>query len=127
MLILDRAGRLRIYKNGALNPTAALDISAKVCSNSERGLLGVAVDPSFTPAVNNYIYLYYTFAKFGVCDTSGPNTPVNRVSRFTLAADDTVSSASEVFLIDNIHSPAGNHNARRRPVRQGRQPVRDGR
>ena len=110
LVIAARAGNLRIYKNGALQPNAALTIAfSKLCTNEERGLLGLAVDPSF--ASNHYIYLYYTFNKFGDCATSGPNTPVNRVSRFTLSDNDVADPASELVLIDNIPSPTGMHNA----------------
>ena len=110
LLITTQPGTLRVYENGALLPTSALNISANICANSERGLLGVAVDPDFANPTNHFIYLYYTFKKFGVCDTSGMNTPVNRVSRFVLGNNNVVDPASETVLIDNIPSPAGNHN-----------------
>jgi len=100
MLVATQGGRLRVYQDGALRPTPALDLAAQLCTNSERGLLGVAVDPAF--AANRSIYLYYTFNNGGVC--------VNRVARYTLADDNTVDPASETVLIDNIPSPGGNHN-----------------
>ncbi|HEX9670838.1 MAG TPA: PQQ-dependent sugar dehydrogenase, partial [Thermoanaerobaculia bacterium] len=63
LLITSQGGTLRVYQNGALLPTPALTLPAsQVCSNSERGLLGVAVDPAFP--CNNFIYLFYTFNKF---------------------------------------------------------------
>ena len=65
MLVATQPGQLRVYKNGELLQTPALDLSGKICTNSERGLLGVAVDPNFS--TNHYVYLYYTFNKFGVC------------------------------------------------------------
>ena len=107
LLVTSQSGVLRIYKNGALLGTA-LNISSKVCSNSERGLLGVAVDPAF--ATNRHIYLYYTFNKFATCETGTTKVPVNRVSRFTLADNNTVDPASEVVLVNNIPSTGGNHN-----------------
>src|SRR5829696_6684034 len=48
MLIATQPGRLLVFRDGALRTAPVLDISAKVCSNSERGLLGVAVDPAFS-------------------------------------------------------------------------------
>ena len=111
MLVATQPGQLRMYKNEQLLQTPALDISSKICANSERGLLGVAVDPNFS--TNKYVYLYYTYNKFGVCPTGQPtdaNNPVNRVSRFVMTGD-TVDPATEKVLIDNIPSPAGNHNA----------------
>src|SRR5215211_361660 len=66
LLVTSEPGRLRIYKDGALLANPALDISSKVCTNGARGLLGIAVDPNF--ATNNFIYLFYTFKKYGVCE-----------------------------------------------------------
>jgi glucose/arabinose dehydrogenase/PKD repeat protein len=104
LLITTQPGRLRVYQNGALVSTAALDLTTPtnvICSDSERGLLGVAVDPSFATPNNNFIYVYYTFNRAGTC--------VNRVSRFLLSASNVASG--ETVLIDNIPSTAGNHNA----------------
>ncbi|MFP2910774.1 PQQ-dependent sugar dehydrogenase [Pyxidicoccus sp. 3LFB2] len=109
LLITTQPGRLRIVANGALLPTPALDLNSRLCTNSERGLLGVAVDPAF--ATNRHIYLFYTFNKFNTCTTNIANVAVNRVSRFTLADTHTVDPASELVLLDNIPSTAGNHNA----------------
>ena len=111
MLITTQTGRLLIYQNGALRDTPAMDLTDRVCSNSERGLLGIAVDPEF--ASNNFVYLYYTFKKSGVCPDHQPtraDNPVNRVSRFTMTGN-TVTEESEQVLVDNIPSPNGNHNA----------------
>ena len=105
MLIATQPGRLRVLGGGALLPAPALDLSTVACTESERGLLGVAVDPQF--AVNRFIYVYYTFKKANPC--SGTNA-VNRVSRFVLSDASTVDTATETVLIDNIPSPAGNHN-----------------
>jgi glucose/arabinose dehydrogenase len=111
LLITTKGGQLRIFQNGSLLTTPALDLSNIICGNGERGLLGVAVDPDF--ASNSFIYLYYTFNKFAACPNEQPtnsNNPVNRVSRFTLGNDNIVSPGSEFVLIDNILSPNGNHN-----------------
>jgi glucose/arabinose dehydrogenase len=111
MIIATQPGQLRVYKNGQLLQTPALNISSKLCTNSERGLLGVAVDPNFS--TNKYVYLFYTYNKFGVCPTgqpTNPSNPVNRVSRFEMSGN-IVDPASEKVLIDNIPSPNGNHNA----------------
>ena len=108
LLVTTQPGALRVVAGGALLSQPALDLSGKLCSNSERGLLGVAVDPAF--ASNRFIYLYYTFKKFSGCPTNTSDAPVNRVSRFTLGDNNVANPASEVILIDNIPSPGGNHN-----------------
>ena len=108
LLIAGKLGTLRIYEDGALLTTPALDLATRVCSDSDRGLLGIAVDPQF--GANRFIYLYYTFNKFGVCDRNTPTAPVNRISRFVLGDNDLVDPASELVLVDNIPAP-DIHNA----------------
>ena len=116
MLITQQGGTMRVYHDGALLPTPALTLGSKVCSDFERGLLGVAVDPDF--ANNQFIYVYYTFNKFNHPSAQCPqktaaaavDTPVNRVSRFSLPNSNIIDLASEAVLVDNIPSPGGNHN-----------------
>jgi glucose/arabinose dehydrogenase len=104
LLVTSEPGRLRVYKDGALLPNPALDISGKVCTNGARGLLGVAVDPNFS--TNNYIYLFYTFKKHGVCPQNTANVPVNRVERYVLS--DSNTATPDKILVDNI--PNMHHN-----------------
>ena len=105
-------GSVRVFKNGALLPAAALTLN--ICGDGERGLLGIALDPNFT--TNGYLYLYYTrqSASGAPCayNTFANNQPGprNRVSRFTMSGD-TIDPASEVVLIDNISTDSGIHNA----------------
>ena len=113
MLVTSQGGAFRVYDSaGALLGTQSLPAS-QICSNSERGLLGVAVDPDF--AANRHVYLFYTRRKpGGDCGTASPITPLtpaNRVSRFTLPPTNVLDLASEVVLLDEMPSPAGNHNA----------------
>lgn len=89
LLITQQTGQLRVYQNGALVTNPALDLTGRICNDSERGLLGVAVDPAF--ATNRYIYLYYTFNKFDTCEHNTPKSPVNRVSRFTLSGSNVAA------------------------------------
>ena len=96
MLILEKAGRVRIVVNGALQATAALDIAANVDDGFEKGLLGICLHPGF--ASNGYIFLYYT-----------TNTPRNQISRFTMTGN-TISPSSEVPILQNIEATNGNHN-----------------
>jgi glucose/arabinose dehydrogenase len=101
LLVTTQPGALRVVANGVLQGTPALQFAvANICTNSERGLLGVAVDPNF--GFNGYVYLFYTANKSGNC--------VNRVSRFTLPTSNVVNPLTEVVLLDDMPSPAGNHN-----------------
>jgi uncharacterized protein (TIGR03437 family) len=108
LLVTLQNGALRIVRDGALLAQPALTITA-ICSNSERGLLGVAVDPDFP--LTGYVFLYYTYRAPGRdCGSRTLNGPVNRVSRFRMTAD-AIDPSSEFVLLDNISSWNGNHNA----------------
>jgi glucose/arabinose dehydrogenase len=108
LLITEKTGRLRIYTGSSLQSIPALDISSKVCSNGERGLLSVAVDSGF--AQNGYIYLFYTYNKPGTnCGSYSSTVAVNRVSRFVLGNNIQINPASEVVLLDNSLSYGNNH------------------
>jgi glucose/arabinose dehydrogenase len=106
-LMTAQGGVLYVRQNGVLK--TALDLTSTICNDSERGLLGVAADPSFTS--NHFIYLYYTYKKFGSCPYNSAQSPVNRVARFTLGSGNVVDPASQLVLVDNLPSPNGNHNA----------------
>ncbi len=89
-------GRVRVAAPGQ-QFTTALDLA--VCSNSERGLLGLTADPAFLG--NGWVYVYYT--------APAGNTCANRVSRFTMTGA-VINPGSELILLDNIASTGGNHN-----------------
>lgn len=92
----QRTGRIKV---GAAGQAFATVLDLAVCTQSERGLLGLTADPAYLS--NRWIYVYYTASVGGGC--------VNRVSRFTFDAA-TVNPATEVILLDNIASTGGNHN-----------------
>src|SRR5689334_17502367 len=49
-------GRVRLFQNGTLQASPVITFSVDNCT--ERGLLGLAIDPNFS--ANHYIYVYYT-------------------------------------------------------------------
>jgi glucose/arabinose dehydrogenase len=107
ILVADQQGKVFVIKSGALLPKPALNISSKVCAGaSERGLLGIAVDPNF--ATNGFVYVYYTFRNNTSCGTLSTKVPVNRVSRFTMVGN-KMKPKSETILIDQIISYHANH------------------
>ncbi len=99
MLVAAKTGELWLMGSDGARSAAPV-LSLAPCTNSEQGLLGVAADPGFV--MNNYFYVYYT-------RNAGGGSCMNRVSRFTLSGT-TAAPASELVLIDNIPSTAGNHN-----------------
>jgi glucose/arabinose dehydrogenase len=106
MLVSTQQGVLRVVRDDVLLPEPAIDLSARTCPESERGLVGITVDPLFTS--NRFVYLYYTFKKHGTCTMNKPTDPVNRLSRFVMTGN---ALSGETILLDNIPSPAGYHNA----------------
>lgn len=110
ILVTTQAGLVRVYQGGSLLPVPALDITDRLCTNRERGLVGIGVDPNF--ASNQFIYLYYTRNLYNNdCPFIPPETPVNRLSRFVLPSTNVIDPASESVLMDFIPSPGGYHNA----------------
>jgi glucose/arabinose dehydrogenase len=101
LFVAEQRGTLRVVKAGGSLATF-LDISGRVNSAGERGLLGVAFDPAFSN--NHYVYLYYTQRATGT-------TPAhNRVIRVTARGDRAVVGSEKLILrLDNL-SGAPNHN-----------------
>jgi glucose/arabinose dehydrogenase len=102
VLVLVQSGSVRLIRGDTLLPTPALTMALSPCNGGERGLLGVAVDPNFKS--NGFLYLYFTHPA-----PMAPGGCVNRASRFTMSGD-AIDPNSEVILVDNISSNAGNHN-----------------
>jgi glucose/arabinose dehydrogenase len=97
IFVAQQNGALRIIKNNVLLATPAIDID--VDASGERGLIGIALHPSF--ASNNFVYLYYTTVT---------GTKRNRISRFTFNGD-LISPSSEVIILElDPLSTATNHN-----------------
>jgi glucose/arabinose dehydrogenase len=121
LLLASQICQLRIYKNGALKKTPAIDLGPRICTNIERGLVGVGVDPGF--ADNQHIYLYHIYDRGNQACGTDPavleDQPVNRLSRFVLGNDDLIDPASEFVLLDNIPSVSGNHYAGELQARTG--------
>ena len=103
-VVLEKGGRVRVVRDGVLLGGSALDLTTRIggCGGGERGLLGFAIDPDF--GANGRVFIYYTRP-----NAAAPGNCVNRVSRFTMSGN-SININSEVVLLDNIGSPAGNHN-----------------
>jgi glucose/arabinose dehydrogenase len=110
MAVLPDRSVLHTARNGVLRRTTADGVTSvigtlQVYTHDEEGLQGVGVDPGF--ASNRFIYLYYS----PPLSTPGGDAPatgtdfsawngVNRLSRFTLNADFTLNTASQVTVLD---------------------------
>ncbi|GAB4163222.1 MAG: hypothetical protein Fur005_22640 [Roseiflexaceae bacterium] len=100
-------GKVKLIQPG--QTTAETILEVPVCSDAERGLIGMTLDPQF--ASNGYLYLYYTRQLDNCAAPSNAADPVaNRVARFTVA-NNTIDPASEVVLVDGILGKVSSHNA----------------
>ncbi|HST07241.1 MAG TPA: PQQ-dependent sugar dehydrogenase, partial [Gemmatimonadaceae bacterium] len=98
VFIVEQSGRIRIVKNGALQTTPFLDITSRVLSGGERGLLSVAFHPQY--ATNHYLYVYFT---------TQPNGDIH-IERFTATSADVADPATAKVIITAPHSTFANHN-----------------
>lgn len=101
LLVTEKGGALEL-SDGA---SATTLVTLGVCSDVEMGLLGVAVDPSFTS--NGFIYLYRTDDSNGCGSATGR---FNQVVRVTMGPGDTVDPMSLVVLLTGIQTDNGNHD-----------------
>ncbi|MBL8096378.1 MAG: PQQ-dependent sugar dehydrogenase [Anaerolineales bacterium] len=101
LIATRQSGQVEVYELSGTLITTAVNIDPEVCSDWERGLLGIALDPNF--AANRYAYL---FANFGACNSSNDG----RVVRYTVNGNWTFDTGSRITIIDNIPSIQGNHN-----------------
>jgi glucose/arabinose dehydrogenase len=58
LFVVEKPGRIRVVKNGKVLATPFLDISSRVKSDGEGGLLSVAFDPRFTK--HPFLWVAYT-------------------------------------------------------------------
>jgi glucose/arabinose dehydrogenase len=90
--IVERAGRIRILQDGALLALPFLDITARVATVGEGGLLSMAFHPQY--AANGQYFIYYTDA--------GGNIVVERRS---VSANPNLSDPTSALEIIRIPHP----------------------
>ena len=99
IFVVEQAGRIRVIRNGVLQATPFLDISSRVLSGGERGLLSVAFHPQY--ATNRFFYVYFT------TQTNGDI----RIERFTTTTNPEVADpTTSKLIITTPHSTYANHN-----------------
>src|SRR6476646_5693362 len=97
LFVVEQPGRIRIVKNGALLATPFLDITDRVISGGERGLLSLAFDPAYT--ANGRFYVYYTGAQGDIF-----------VDRFTVSGNPDVANTASDQVLTIQHRVNSNHN-----------------
>jgi glucose/arabinose dehydrogenase len=87
IFIADQFGPLRVWKQGSVLETPALDLSARLDTYWERGLIGVTLHPQFPEQA--YVYVMYVAKE--------PYTH-HVISRFTLRGDIADPASERVLL-----------------------------
>jgi len=97
IFVVERAGVIKIVKNGLISVTPFLDISWRVGTDGEGGLLSLAFPPEY--AMKNYFYVYYT-------DLQGDTV----VARYHLFNDPDIADPNSEEVVFTAAQPFANHN-----------------
>jgi glucose/arabinose dehydrogenase len=99
LFVVEKGGRLRIIRHDTLLATPFLNLSGRVSTGSEQGLLSLAFHPQY--ASNGRLYVYYT-------NTSGDL----RIVRYVVSAADSnrADSLSGDTVLAVPHPGQANHN-----------------
>jgi glucose/arabinose dehydrogenase len=99
LFVATREGRISIVQNGVLLTTPFLDISARVTTVGEAGLISFAFDPNF--ASNGFVYVHFI-------DDVAPFGDIV-VQRYTVSSNPNVLQTPGVEVIRIPHQDASNH------------------
>jgi glucose/arabinose dehydrogenase len=99
LFIVERAGSIRVVQNGTVLASPFLDISARVATTGERGLLSMAFDPHY--ASNGFFFVYFTELNGDIA-----------IERFRVSAGDPnlADPASSLRILTIAHRDFANHN-----------------
>ncbi|MBF2002025.1 MAG: PQQ-dependent sugar dehydrogenase [Synechococcales cyanobacterium M58_A2018_015] len=98
LFVLEQAGRVRVVQSGVVQSSPFLDISSRVKSGGEEGLLSLAFSPNY--ASTRRLYAYYTNQNGDIV-----------LSRFQANASGTAADpSSETVLLTIPHPTYTNHN-----------------
>jgi len=95
LFVVEQAGRIMVVKNGV--SSQFLDISSRVGSGGEMGLLSMAFHPDYRR--NGQFFVNFT-------DKKGDT----RIERFTVNSNPDVANESSAKLVITIDQPYSNHN-----------------
>ena len=97
LFVVEQPGRIRIVQNGQLVATPFIDLTAKILSGGERGLLSMVFDPAY--ATNGFFYVNYT-------DRNGDT----QVERYRVSSDANRGDPASAKQILFVRQPFANHN-----------------
>jgi glucose/arabinose dehydrogenase len=97
LFVLEQPGRIRIVRDGTLVDRPFLDITGRIASGGERGLLGIAFHPDYP--TDPRVFVDYT-------DRDGDTV----VSSFRVTGDADVADPNSEQTLLHIDQPFANHN-----------------
>jgi len=97
LFVVEQDGKILIFENGGLLTTPFLDISNKVSTEGERGLLGLAFHPNY--AKNGRLFINYT----------RKDDQATVIAEYHRSANSDQAETQERILLV-IPQPYGNHN-----------------
>jgi len=103
LFIVERPGRIEVLQPGATSPTVFLDITSKVLSGGERGLLGLAFHPNFP--TNRRFFVHYTQQS---ADPSLNGAIV--IASYQVSSNPNIADTTETVLLVIPHADFTNHN-----------------
>src|SRR5436853_3279921 len=99
LFVVEQGGAIRVVRDGVTLGTPFLDITSRVLSGGERGLLSMAFAPDY--ATSGLFYVYYTAQNNGDIE----------VDQFHVSSNpDVADPASRRSLFTIAHSQFANHN-----------------
>jgi glucose/arabinose dehydrogenase len=98
LFIVEQPGRIKLLADGNATPTIFLDITSRVLSGGERGLLGLAFHPQFE--TNRRFFVNYT--------RRGDGATVIAEYRASASNPNTADTSETVLL--TVAQPFANHN-----------------
>lgn len=96
LFVVERGGRIRVIRGGRTLPRPFLDLSGRVSTGSEQGVLGLAFAPDY--AASGRFYVHYT--------NRGGDT---RVVEYRRSSDDRADAGS-ARIVFRQSQPESNHN-----------------
>ena len=98
LFVVEQGGAIRVLHNDTVRTRPFLDLSGRISSGGERGLLSVAFHPSY--ATNGRFYVYFT----------NPAGDI-RIVRYTVSSDpDSADEATKDTVLRVAHPGQDNHN-----------------
>ncbi len=98
LFVVQQGGIIKVIQPGSTMPIDFINISSKIVSGGERGLLGLAFHPQF--ASNGYFFVNYT--RFGDGATV--------IARYKATNNNTIGDPNSERIVLTIAQPFANHN-----------------